>query len=132
MNKTNRAFPSLSIDQAHEKNNKIVKGDEGAIGFTESSTQSLHFWSNVRNNQRFRVVPGMVIWRDFVSQSRRMDQRKHKGHLWKLYYRNMRDISRIQRDRKVFSHFTPSQAVINIAFCLLWQKYSMGRVGRNG
>ena len=71
MNKTNRAFPSLSIDQAHEKNNKIVKGDEGAIGFTESSTQSLHFWSNVRNNQRFRVVPAMVIWRDFlVTRSR--------------------------------------------------------------
>ena len=25
----------------------------------------------------------------FISQSRRMDQCKHKGHLLKLYYRNM-------------------------------------------
>ena len=43
MNKTNRAFSSLSIDLAHEKNNKIVKGDGGAIGLTESSTQLLRW-----------------------------------------------------------------------------------------
>ena len=43
VNKTNRAFSSLPIDQAHEQKNKIVKGDEGAIGLTESSTQLLRW-----------------------------------------------------------------------------------------
>ena len=41
VNKTNRAFSSLPTDQAHEQNNKIVKGNGGAIGLTESSTQLL-------------------------------------------------------------------------------------------
>ena len=40
-NKTNHAFSSLPVDQAHEQNNKIVNGDGGAIGLTESSTQLL-------------------------------------------------------------------------------------------
>jgi len=35
--KTNPTFSSLLIGQAHEQNNKIVKGDGGAIGLTESS-----------------------------------------------------------------------------------------------
>ena len=43
MNKTNRTFSSLPIDQAHEQDNKIVKGDGGAIGLTESSTQLLRW-----------------------------------------------------------------------------------------
>ena len=43
VNKTNRAFSSLPIDQAHEQNNKIVKGNGGAIGLTESSTQLLRW-----------------------------------------------------------------------------------------
>ena len=33
-NKTNHAFSSLPVDQAHEQNNNIVKGDRGAIGLT--------------------------------------------------------------------------------------------------
>ena len=43
VNKTNRAFSSLPIDQAHKQNNKIVKGDGGAIGLTDSSTQLLRW-----------------------------------------------------------------------------------------
>ena len=43
VNKTNRAFSSLPIDQAHEQNNKIIKGEGGAIGLTESSTQLLRW-----------------------------------------------------------------------------------------
>ena len=43
VNKTNRAFSSLPIDQAHKQTNKIVKGDGGAIGLTESSTQLLRW-----------------------------------------------------------------------------------------
>ena len=43
VNKTIHAFFLLPIDQAHEQNNKIIKGDGGAIGVTESSTQLLRW-----------------------------------------------------------------------------------------
>ena len=33
--KTNRELSGLAIDQAHEHANSVVKGDSGAIGFTE-------------------------------------------------------------------------------------------------
>ncbi len=41
--KSKRSFSAISIDQAHEQNNAIVKGDGGAIGLTENST-ALHRW----------------------------------------------------------------------------------------
>ena len=36
VHKTQRVFSSIAIDQAHEQNNAIVKGDGGAIGLTEN------------------------------------------------------------------------------------------------
>ena len=33
--KTDSKFFNIAIDQAHEQNNAIVKGDGGAIGLTE-------------------------------------------------------------------------------------------------
>ena len=41
--KTQRLFYGLSIDHAHEQNNKQVKGDGGAVGLTESSIQLLRW-----------------------------------------------------------------------------------------
>lgn len=38
--KSYRAFSSIPIDQAHEQNNKVVKGDGGAIGLTENACKS--------------------------------------------------------------------------------------------
>ena len=32
--KTEKAFSTIAIDQAHEQNNTVIKGDEGAIGLT--------------------------------------------------------------------------------------------------
>ena len=37
--KTHRLFSSIALDHAHEQNNSIVKGDGGAIGLTENSSQ---------------------------------------------------------------------------------------------
>ena len=34
--KTTRDFSALAIDQAHEQNNALVKGDGGAVGLTEN------------------------------------------------------------------------------------------------
>ena len=41
--KTKHKFSSLAIDHAHEQNNKCVKGDGGAIGLTEDSSQLLRW-----------------------------------------------------------------------------------------
>ncbi len=34
--KTNRAFSSMALDQAHEQNNAAIKSDGGAVGLTQS------------------------------------------------------------------------------------------------
>ena len=34
--KTNRRLSAIHIDQAHEEQNRLVKGDGGAIGLTEN------------------------------------------------------------------------------------------------
>ena len=41
--KTKHKFSSLAIGHAHEQNNKCVKGDGGAIGLTEDSSQLLRW-----------------------------------------------------------------------------------------
>ena len=43
VNKINRSFSALLIDHVHEQNTKIVKGDGGAIGLTESPTQLMRW-----------------------------------------------------------------------------------------
>jgi hypothetical protein len=41
--KTKKVFSALPIDQAHEQNNKCVKGDGGAVGLTENSSELLRW-----------------------------------------------------------------------------------------
>ena len=41
--KTSKAFSNMAIDQAHEQNNAVVKGDGGAIGLTEDPS-ALRRW----------------------------------------------------------------------------------------
>ena len=41
--KTRRRFSAIAIDQAHEQNNAMVKGDGGAVGLTENSN-ALRRW----------------------------------------------------------------------------------------
>ncbi|XP_078492496.1 uncharacterized protein LOC144748319 [Ciona intestinalis] len=41
--KTKHKFSSIALDHAHEQNNKCVKGDGGAIGLTEDSSQLLRW-----------------------------------------------------------------------------------------
>ena len=43
MHKSSRAFSRIPIDQAHEQNNKCVRGDGGVIGLTEN-TSELRRW----------------------------------------------------------------------------------------
>ena len=39
ISKSSRHFSAIPIDHAHKQNNKIVKGDGGAIGLTENSAE---------------------------------------------------------------------------------------------
>lgn len=41
--KSARVFSAMAIDQAHEQNNKLVKGEGGAVGLTESA-EALRRW----------------------------------------------------------------------------------------
>ena len=43
VHKTEKMFSAIAIDQAHEQNNKIIKGDGGAIGLTEDPS-ALRRW----------------------------------------------------------------------------------------
>ena len=64
VNKTNCAFSSLPIDQAHEQNNKIVKGDGGASGLTESSTQLL-CWM-VSGPEMSRIINDLELSQELI------------------------------------------------------------------
>lgn len=43
VHKSERVFSAIAIDQAHEQNNKIIKGDGGAVGLTEDPS-ALRRW----------------------------------------------------------------------------------------
>ena len=43
VHKTRRVFSSIPIDQAHEQNNALIKGDGGAVGLT-SNAHALQRW----------------------------------------------------------------------------------------
>jgi len=64
VNKTNRAFSSLPIGQAHEQNDKIVKGDGGAIGLTESSSQLLRWM--VSGPEMSRLIKDFELTQELV------------------------------------------------------------------
>ena len=64
MNKTNHAFSLLPIDQGHKQNKKIVKGDGGAIGLTESSTQLL--WWMVSGPELSRLINDFLVSQKLV------------------------------------------------------------------
>ena len=41
--KTKNVFSSIPIDQAHEQNNALIKGDGGAVGLTDNPRALLHW-----------------------------------------------------------------------------------------
>ena len=41
--KTGNAFSAMAIDQAHEQNNAVVKGDGGAVGLTKNPSALKHW-----------------------------------------------------------------------------------------
>lgn len=70
--KTESKFPNIAIDQAHEQNNAIVKGDGGAIGLTEDPAE-LRRW----------MVAGPEISRfidEFTGLCGNVNEKREKHH----------------------------------------------------
>ena len=79
VSKTNRAFSSLPIDQAHEQNNKIIKGDGGAIGLTESSTQLLRWM--VSGPEMSRIINNFELSQELVRNIAGQEEQEDVCHL---------------------------------------------------
>jgi len=78
VNKTNPAFFSLPIDQAHKQNNKIVKGDGGAIGLAESSTQLL-CWM-VSGPEISRIITDFELSQELVRNTAKQEEQEDLSH----------------------------------------------------
>ena len=79
VNKTNPAFFSLPIDQAYEQNNKIVKGDRGAIGLTESSTQLLRWM--VSGSEISGVITDFELSQELVRNTAKQEEQEQQEDL---------------------------------------------------
>ena len=64
VHKTQRLFSGMATDQAHEQNNKLVKGDGGAIGLTENSSELLRWM--VSGPEIARIISEFEACRDFI------------------------------------------------------------------
>jgi len=56
--KTSNVFSSIPIDQAHEQNNRLVKGAGGAVGLTENPN-ALKRWT-IAGPEQARILTGPV------------------------------------------------------------------------
>ena len=65
--KTKKLFSGMPIDQAHEQNNKCVKGDGGAIGLTENSSELLRWM--VSGPEIARIIGEFEASKDLISHN---------------------------------------------------------------
>jgi len=77
--KTQKVFSSIPIDQAHEQNNACIKGDGGAVGLTDKfdNPSALRCWM-VAGPEVARVIEefqdGNQYWRRQTADTRHHDQ----------------------------------------------------------
>ncbi|VDI50437.1 Hypothetical predicted protein [Mytilus galloprovincialis] len=78
LHKSHSKFSSIAIDQAHEQNNKLVKGEGGAIGLTENMAQ-LQRWM-VSGPEMARVINEFQTSQEWIKrdQSKGPDVRHHE------------------------------------------------------
>ena len=78
VHKTHHAFSAIPIDQAHEQNNKCVKGDGGAVGLTENTTQLLRWM--VSGPEMARVIGEFEASQEQIKyiNNRKLDDRHHE------------------------------------------------------
>ena len=74
--KTQRNFYSIPIDYAHEQNNKCVKGDGGAIGLTENTSELLQWM--VSGPEIARVINEFQASQEMSKHEKEPDFRHHE------------------------------------------------------
>ena len=82
--KTQRVFSSIPIDQAHEQNNACIKGDGGAVGLTDNP-RALRRWM-VAGPEVARVIEefqdGNQHWRRQTADTHHHDRcQVYRSHL---------------------------------------------------
>ncbi|KAK3083940.1 hypothetical protein FSP39_005667 [Pinctada imbricata] len=75
--KSQNVFSAIAIDHAHEQNNKIVKGDGGAVGLTENASQLLRWM--VSGPEMARLVNEFELSQE-VTKTRQKDCPISKHH----------------------------------------------------
>jgi len=86
--KTQRVFSSIPIDQAHEQNNACIEGDSGAVGLTDSLS-ALRHWM-VAGPDVARVIEefqdGNQYWRRQTADTR------HHDHVQASFVKDVRSL----------------------------------------
>ena len=96
--KTHHAFSSIPIDQAHEQNNKIVKGDGGAISINKTKAMVITRSKEVRimnlnvEGKPFSQVDKFVYLGHQVEESGRCDGKIRRIEIARFVLIKMRDI----------------------------------------
>lgn len=89
--KTTHAFSAMAIDQAHEQNNALVKGDGGAVGLTENPA-ALRRWM-VSGPEMARVIAEFQA----TSETKKADHKHHEQtkHTQVAFARDVRSLTKV-------------------------------------
>lgn len=94
VNKTSKHFSAIPIDQAHEQNNALVKGEGGAVGLTENPS-ALRRWM-VSGPEIARIInefeASMVTECTEIEQSAK--HHEDTRSLQSLFYRDVASLTR--------------------------------------
>ena len=96
IHKSRREYSALAIDQAHEQNNAVIKGDGGAIGLTEDPS-ALRRWM-VAGPEVSRLVAGyeaMSGMKDATYSSRHHEQTLSAQ---KSFFENVKSLSAVMQE----------------------------------
>ena len=94
VNKTSKPFSSIPIDQAHEQNNALVKGEGGAVGLTENPS-ALRQWM-VSGPEMARVINEFEASIVTESTQNKQNGKHHEDtrSLQSLFYRDVTALTR--------------------------------------
>ena len=94
VNKTSKPFSSIPIDQAHEQNNALVKGEGGAVGLTENPS-ALRRWM-VSGPEMARVINEFEASIVKESTQNKQNGKHHEDtrSLQSLFYRDVTALTR--------------------------------------
>lgn len=90
--KSKRLFSAIAIDQAHEQNNALVKGDGGAVGLTENSA-ALHRWM-VSGPEMARLI-GEFQTSAEKKQNTETCHHEQKQHIQSAFARDVRSLTEV-------------------------------------